>query len=122
MYNVDDNFINYLYNDFFKLLRIELIDSNLINVYDNISDSEAGLIIVHGENIYNVYSEFSVVESPKNYAVNGRGYKFALSVIENNLFFHRDMDYKQIVEEALYTTGKLSIFCNMDYDILEINY
>ena len=122
IFNVDNNFIEYLSKDFFKYLRTELLNDNMISITDNVCDSESGLIIVHDSEIYDVYSEFSIVESPREYAVNGRGYKFALSVIENNLFFHKDMDYKQIVEEALYTTGKLSIYCNTDYDILTIDY
>lgn len=119
---IEDNFVNYLYSQFFKELREELMELNLMSVYDGVGDSEAGLIIVHGEDMYHVYEDFSVVKSPRKYAIDGSGYKFALSVIENLLFFHRDMDYKQIVEEALYTTGKLSIYCNTDYDVLTIDY
>lgn len=122
VYNEIMNFTEYLYTCFFKELKDDLIEQKLIYDDSGVLDSEAGIIIVHGESIYNVYSDFTVVESPRKYAVSGNGYKIALSVIENNLEFHQDMDYRKIVEEALYTTGKLNIYCNTDYDILTIDY
>lgn len=122
VYNVDTNFIDYLYNSFLKELKYELIEQKLIYEENGELDSEASLILVYGENIYNVYYDFSLVESPRMYSVGGAGHKIALSVLVNNLKFHSDMDYEKIVEEALYTTGKLNIYCNTDYDIEIIEY
>ena len=122
IYDVEDNFVDYLYSSFFKELKYELMEQKLVYEDNGELDSEASLILVFGENIYNVYYNFSVVESPRLYAVGGAGHKIALSVIMNNLKFHQDMNYEKIVEEALYTTGKLNIYCNTDYDIEIIDY
>ena len=103
-------------------LKYELIDQKLIIEDKGELDSESHIIIVHGEDIYSVYYNLSIVKNPQKYAVGGVGYKIALSVLENNLEFHNDMDYKDIVKEALYTTGKLNIYCNTDYDVLVIDY
>ena len=122
VFDIETNFMNYLYNSFIKNLKEELLEQKLIMKDKEVLDSEAGLIIIHGEDIYNVWYDLSITLSPRGYAVNGAGLKIAVAVIENNLKFHPDMDYKKIVEEALYTTGKMNIYCNTDYDILVINY
>ena len=121
VYDDERDFIEYLYNDFFKELKNELIEQKLIMEENGLLNSESGLIIVYDGNIYNVHDDFGM-ELPKRYAVNGSGYVCGTSIIENYLKFHPDMDYRKIVEEALYTTGKLNIYCNTDYDILTIDY
>lgn len=121
IYDDERDFVEYLYNDFFYGLRNELIEKKSIVEESGIVDSETGLIIVYGEDIYIVHDDFGI-ELKKKYGVNGSGYIYATSVIENNLEFHSDIDYRKIVEEALYTTGKLNIYCNTDYDILTIDY
>lgn len=122
VYNTTMSFVEYLYTCFFKKLKNELVEQKLIYDDNGVLDSEASLICVHKDSIYNVYDNFAVVKSPRIYGINGSGYKIALSVIENNLEFHPDMDYYKIVEEALYTTGKLNIYCSNEYEILTIDY
>ena len=122
VFDINTNFMNYLYRSFFKELRDELKEQNLIKKDNEIFDAECGLIIIHKENIYSVWFDLSITESPRNYAVHGAGYKNAVSIVENLLEFHNDLDYKEIMKEVLYTTGKMNIYCNTDYDILTIEY
>lgn len=122
VWDADYSFINYLYNQYFFELKQQLLEQQLIKKDKELLDSEAGLILIHDENLYEVYYDLSIVESPRKYVVSGAGYKIATAIIENDLKFHQDMDYKKIVEEALYTTGELNIYCNTDYDILTIDY
>lgn len=122
IFDVETNFMNYLYRFFFKELKKELKENNLIKMEKEVLDSEAGMLLVHDGNLYNVWYDLSITESARPYVVSGIGMEFGLAVIRNNLEFHSDMDYKKIVEEALYTTGKMSIYCNTDYDILTIDF
>lgn len=122
VFDVETNFMNYLYRFFFKDLKEELLENHLIKKDKESLDSDAGLILIHGEDIYNIWHDLSITESPRGYAINGSGYDIGVAVIENNLYFHSDMDYKEIIKEALYTTGRMNIYCNTDCDILTIDY
>ena len=122
IWDIRDNFMSYLYNQYFFELKQKLLEQNLIEKDKELLDSEAGLILVHDEVLYNIHYDLSIVESPRAYVVDGAGYKIATAIIEYNLKFYQNKDYKKIVEEALDITGELNIYCNTDHDILTIDY
>lgn len=112
--------LDYLYNQFFQSLNIELTNHTLLKNNEGALDSEAGLIMVFDGEIYNVYNDFSIVREANNYTCNGAGWKIAYAVLTNLLTYHNDMSCKKMVEEALATTGELNIYCNKDLTIEEI--
>ena len=116
----DEDFVDYLYSQFFQTLNNELSGHNLLYVSDGVLDSESSLILVFKGELYNVHSDFSIVEAVDGVTCNGSGWKIALSVLTNLLQNHSDMDKIEMVKEALETTGELNIYCNKDYDIREI--
>lgn len=109
---IDEEFINYLYNQFFQSLSNELSTKYLLKFNEGALESEAGLIIVYKDNLYNVYSDFSIVEETNDFTVHGSGWKIATGVLTNLLNNHTDMDKEEMVREALLTTGELNIYCN----------
>lgn len=117
---VNEDILDYLYNQFFQVLNNELTLHGLLKNKEGALESEAGLIIIYEGRLFNVYSDFSIVEDPNQFTVHGSGWKIATSVLTNLLEFHSNLDKKKMVEEALWTTGELNIYCNKDIHIKEI--
>lgn len=109
--------LNYLYNQFFQSLNNELSVKKLLKSNEGALESDAGLIIVYNNRIFNVYSDFGIVEEPNTFTVHGSGWKIATSVLTNLLTNHNEISKKRMVEEALLTTSKLNIYCNDDIRI-----
>lgn len=120
-YDTTDNMLSYLYNHFFKELREELLQYKVVGEQNNIVDTESASLLIYKDEIYSVSDDFTIQEN-ELYGINGAGWKIALSVLVNNLRFHKELSKYDIVKEALLTTGQLNLYCNEDIDITEINW
>lgn len=118
--NTDEDVVDYLYNQFFQVLNNELTLHTLLKTNDGALDSEASLIIVFDGEIYNVYSDFSIVQEARCFTCNGAGWKIAHGILVNLLEYHNDLPGKRMVEEALLTTGECNIYCNKEISVVEI--
>ena len=116
----DEDVVDYLYNQFFQSLSNELTNHGLLKNEDGALESQAGLIIIYDNRLFNVYSDFSIVESTDVFTCNGSGWKISTSVLSNLLEFHHDMELEDMIEEALLTTARLNIYCNDDITIKTI--
>jgi hypothetical protein len=90
--HTDEDFIDYLYNQFFQKLNNDLTLHSLLKNDGGVLDSDAGLILVFKDKIYNVYNDFSVVEEKNTFTCTGGGWLIATSVLTNLLTYHNDMD------------------------------
>ena len=118
---VDEDILDYLYNQFFQGLNNELGNHGLLKVNEGSLESGVGLILVYNDRVFNVYSDFSIVEEVNNFTVHGSGWKIATSVLTNLCKFHKDMDKVRMVKEALLTTSELNIYCNSNIQLEIIN-
>ena len=117
-----EDFLDYLYNQFFLLLASELESHSLLKNNDGALESDAGIIIVYKNRLFNVYSDFSVVEEVNCFTSTGSGWKIATSVLTCLLKYHTDLSYEEMVKEALLVTGDLNIYCNKDITVKVIDY
>lgn len=118
----DEDFISYLYNQFFQKLNNDLTLHKLLKNVDGALESDSGLILVFKDKIYNVYSDFSIVEEKNIFTCTGGGWLVATSVLTNLLTYHHNMSKKEMIKEALYTTGELNIYCDKNIIIEEIPF
>lgn len=116
------NFMEYLYEDFLPLLKELLHDDNLIEVDNNVSNTESGFIFVFDGEICFVDYRLSVTVLDNDFFVEGSGREIALGSIYTNLNYHKDMDYKDIVEQAIKTCGKCNCYCDDKVNLKVISY
>lgn len=121
--NEQQKFIEYLYNNFLPDLRAILQEDNLIKIDNNVSDSSSAFIFVFQDTLYSISRRFAVdYITDKEYIINGSGSEIALGSIYTNLTFHKDMDYKDIVEQAIISSGENTIYCDATPNIKIIKY
>jgi len=120
--NEQQNFIEYLYQDFLPILKETLQEDNLVEINNNVTDIEGGFIIIYQDQIYNINSRLSVDQPNEDYSINGSGSEVALGSLYTNLKYHPDLDYKEIVKQAIETCGDNTLYCNNTVKIKTIPY
>ncbi len=120
-YNEED-FIYYLYNQFFLKLGDCLSENRLVSFNNGLLESGVGMLFVFRDKIYHVYDDFSVIECVEDFEVDGSGCEIALGSLYTNINFHRGMDYVKIVKQAVLACAGLSIYCDDDIDLKIVNY
>lgn len=118
----EEDFLYYLYNQFFLSLGDCLTESRLVHFNSGVLDSGVGMLFVFRDNIYHVYDDFSIMECVECFDVDGSGYEVALGSLYTNLNFHKGMDYVKIVKQAVLSCAGLSIYCDDEVDVKIINY
>ena len=115
------DFVNYLYNDFLNKLRKELLDKNLMGKDKEVFDSESGMIIVYKDNIYEIFSRFSISLNDE-YAVTGSGWQLAIGSLYTNLHFNKYIPREEMVRQAIITCGVNTIYCDNNVNLKVIDY
>lgn len=117
------SFIEYLYNSLLPELRNLLHEENLVMIDNNVSDSECTFIFVFQDMMYQINSHFSVDYAiDDGFLVNGSGQEVALGSLYTNLHFHKNMNYEDIVEQAIVSSGANTVYCNKEVNIKVIPY
>lgn len=116
------NFMDYLYQDFLPSLKQILQEDNLIAIDNNISDMESSFIMVFKDQIYNVNYRFGIDVLEQDYIVIGSGTQMAIGSLYTNLNYHTDISYKEIVKQAIETCGENTIYCDSNPVIKTIKY
>ena len=119
--NKNDNFMEYYYNTFQKRLRETLKENDLLLCKDGVSDNESSILLIYDNELYRICSDFSIMKEEVYYCV-GAGWKEATTVIENNLLHRSNLSSEENIKEALYTTGKLNIYCSEEYILRRIKW
>lgn len=120
--NEKQKFIEYLYNNFLPELKGLLYDDNLVEVNNNVTDIESGLILIFKDKVYNVSSRFGVNVLEEEYIVEGSGRQVALGSLCTNLTYNPNLDYKKMVEQAIKVCGVNTIYCDDQVNIKIIKY
>lgn len=118
----NENFIEYLYKKFFPQFREALNNNQLVRVKDGMLNTESGMIFVFEGEIYLIGSNLCVDILNNEFYVDGSGWEVATGSLYTNLNFHKEMDKKEIVEQAIISAGENTIYCDTDVQIKEINY
>lgn len=120
--NEKDNFVKYLYQNFFPSLRRALTDNSLVELKDNKLNTESGMLFVFKGEIYEIARNLSVTKIDNEFHVDGSGYEVATGSLYTNLKYHNELDKKEIVKQAIETVGENTIYCDTDVEIIEIKY
>lgn len=120
--NEKQEFMEYLYENFLEELRETLIDKKLSGTSNEVFDSGSNIIIVFQDEIYEIFSNFSVNKITGDYAVSGAGYEIAIGSLYTNLHYHKKLDYVEVVRQALTACGVNTLYCDTNLDIKTIDY
>ena len=121
--NEQQSFIEYLYNNFLPDLKNILQEDNLIKLDSNVSDSDSAFIFVFQDKLYSINDKFAIdYMVDDDYLVNGSGREIAIGSLYTNLNFNKDLDYKDIVEQAIISSGANSIYCDTNVNVKIIEY
>lgn len=120
--NEKQTFMEYLYDDFLEELRTLLLDKQLTGTHKEVFNSGSNIIIVFEDEIYEVFSNFSVSKIQQEYTASGAGWEIAIGSLYTNLHYHKEMDRVEIVRQALTTCGVNTIYCDTNIDIKIIDY
>lgn len=120
--NEQQKFIEYLYNNFLPELKGLLHEDNLVEVNNNVTDIESGLILIFKDNVYSVSSRFGVDILEEDYLVDGTGRQVAIGSLCTNLTYNSNLDYKEMVEQAIKVCGTNTIYCDEQVNIKIIKY
>ncbi|MBQ2653291.1 MAG: hypothetical protein IJF83_07035 [Methanobrevibacter sp.] len=120
--NEKQTFMEYLYDEFLEELRQILIDKKLSGTSNEVFKSGSNILIVFDDEIYEIFSNFSVSKIPDEYAVAGAGFEIAIGSLYTNLHYHPDLDRVEVVRQALTTCGVNTIYCDTNLDIKTIDY
>lgn len=118
----NEEFLYYLYNSFFIMLSNCLVESRLVSNDGNVLDTESGMLFVFNGKLYQVFYNLSVMECVEDYAVEGSGFEVAIGSLYTNLHFHKDMDYVDMVKQAILSCADKTIYCDDDIDLEIIEY
>ena len=84
-------------------------------------DSESGMIIVYKDNIYEIFSRFSISLNDE-YAVTGSGWQLAIGSLYTNLHFNKYIPREEMVRQAIITCGVNTIYCDNNVNLKVIDY
>ena len=118
--NEQQDFIEYLYNDFLDTLRTELMDKKILGTINDIFDSESQLLIIYNGEIYEIASDFSIHCVDRDYAAIGSGTRIAIGSLYTNLHYHSHIDRYDMIKQALTACGVNTIYCDTNLDIQTI--
>lgn len=111
------DFIEYLYNNFLEDLRGELLDKKIVGTRNEVFNSESNFIIIYKDEIYEISSDFSIHKVEKDYTAIGSGWLLAIGSLYTNLHYHSRLDRVEMVRQALTTCGVNTIYCDTNLDL-----
>ena len=106
------DFLDYLYNDFLAVLRECLIANNLVELENSKLHSYAGLIFIFDGKFYNINSSLSVDIIEDDFMVEGSGWEVATGSIYTNLNYHKNTSIEEVVKQAIECCGNTTIYCD----------
>lgn len=116
------NFTEYLYQDFLPELKILLHEDNLVVIDNNVTDTESKFIFIFKDQIYSIQYNFGVNQLNNSFLVEGSGWQVATGSLYTNLNYHKNMDYEEMVKQAIEACGNNTIYCNSTPNIKIIKY
>jgi len=120
--NEQQNFIEYLYQDFLPELKVLLHEDNLVAVDNNVTDTESKFLFIFKDEVYGIQYNFGVTQLEADFLVEGSGWQVATGSLYTNLTYHEDMDYEEMVKQAIESCGNTTIYCDTTPNIKIIKY
>lgn len=112
----NDDFLEYLISAM-TCLSEELVDKNLIKFSEGLVDSQCDILIISGNKMYSVISNFSVVEIVEDYYADGSANEIALG----SLYTIRNVGTSSMkVETAIRACSEYSIYVDDNIDIIRV--
>lgn len=118
--NEQQNFMEYLYEEFLDNLRETLLEKKLVSLDNDQFDSGSSILLIFDGEIYEVFSNFSVTHVTQDYAVCGAGWKIAIGSLYTNLHYHPNISAQEMVRQAITACGVNTIYCDANVDIKTI--
>ena len=112
----NQNFIEYLYNDLIECFRQQLLNKKLLGTKDDKFHTSSNILIIYDGEIYELDDNLGV-NTIKDYAVIGSGWKVAIGSLYTNLHYHPETDYADMVKQAVIACGVNTIYCDTNVDI-----
>ena len=85
-------------------------------------DMNSNLIIVMNGHIYEVFANFKCMEVHSDFVCSGFAHEIAIGSLYTNLHFHKNMDKKEMVKQAIIATGQYDVFSGINSNIKTIKY